>query len=147
MTTPSAFPPPTHKGHRSGAVLQGRRHPSCPTLQPRIKKTRAVASRRLCCRERCDGSLRQEDEGDEAAIPLWRRGTGVEKTRMISPGSDRWSKEMRNLDLKRDCEKRLGWATPSLRLRWAGQRRQTTARIYSRNRCRRRDSASIGISW
>ena len=43
---------------------------------------------------------------------------------MMSPGSDCWSKEKENPDLKRDCEERLGWATPSLRLRWAGQRRQ-----------------------
>jgi hypothetical protein len=46
-----------------------------------------------CCGEYCDGSSRQEDEGEDAAIPPWRRGTVVEKARTMSPGSDRWSED------------------------------------------------------
>ena len=53
-----------------------------------------------CCREYCDGYSRQEDEGQDAAIPPWRRGTVVGKARMRSPGRVRSSKDEWNSDFK-----------------------------------------------
>ena len=46
-----------------------------------------------CCGKCCDSYSRQEDGGEDAALPPWRWGTVVEKARLMSPGSDRWSEE------------------------------------------------------
>ena len=42
----------------------------------------------------------QEDEGQDAVIPPWRRGAVVEKARMMSPGRVRSSKDEWNSDFK-----------------------------------------------
>jgi len=52
--------------------------------------------------------LRQEDKGEDAAILPWRWGTVVKKARMMSPGSDRWSKGRETPILNETA--RNGWA-------------------------------------
>ncbi len=46
-----------------------------------------------CCSGYCDGSLWQDEGRKGCAIPPWRRGSVVKEARMMSPGSDRWSRE------------------------------------------------------